>query len=119
MRSTLRNPHVASGDLDNDGTAEIYVANMYSKMGRRIVGQVSDNDYPPGVYPRLQGACAGSRLYRLNKDASNSTEFSEQAGVNQVGWAYAPAMADFNNDGMLDLYATCGFLSVDRTKPDG
>ena len=110
---------VASGDLDNDGTAEIYVANMYSKMGRRIVGQVSDNDYPPGVYPRLQGACAGSRLYRLNKDASNSTEFSELAGVNQVGWAYAPAMADFNNDGMLDLYATCGFLSVDRTKPDG
>lgn len=110
---------VATGDLDNDGTAEIYVANMYSKMGRRIVGQVKEQDYPAGIYPRLQGACAGSRLYHLDSKASSSDEFSERAGVNQVGWAYAPAMVDLNNDGLLDLYATCGFLSVDRKKPDG
>ena len=111
---------VASGDLDNDGTSEIYVANMYSKMGRRIVGQVHDSDYPAGVYPRLQGACAGSRLYRLGKDTGQAaSEFSLDAGVNKVGWAYAPAIADFNNDGLLDMYATCGFISVDRTKPDG
>ena len=111
---------VASGDLDNDGKAEIYVANMYSKMGRRIVGLVKETDYPPGIYPRLRGACAGSRLYRFGDDMSQScSEYSELAGVNKVGWAYAPTMADFNNDGLLDLYATCGFLSVDRSKPDG
>jgi len=111
---------VASGDINNDGTSEIYVANMYSKMGRRIVGQVRDSDYPAGVYPRLQGACAGSRLYRLGKDTRQAaSEFSLDAGVNQVGWAYAPAIADFNNDGLLDMYATCGFISVDRKKPDG
>jgi len=27
-------------------------------------------------------------------------------------------MADFNNDGWLDLYATAGFMSRDRTKPE-
>lgn len=111
---------VAAGDLDNDGTSEIYVANMYSKMGRRIVGQIRPSDYPAGVYPRLQGACAGSRLYRLGTSTQQpASEFSLDAGVNKVGWAYAPAMADFNNDGLLDMYATCGFISVDRSKPDG
>ena len=31
---------VATGDLDNDGYPEIYIANMFSKMGRRIIAQV-------------------------------------------------------------------------------
>jgi hypothetical protein len=46
-------------------------------------------------------------------------ELSEGAGVNQVGWAYAPALADFDADGWLDIYATTGFLSYRRDKPDG
>ncbi|MBL6923598.1 MAG: VCBS repeat-containing protein [Akkermansiaceae bacterium] len=45
---------VASGDLDNDGSPEIYVANMYSKMGRRIIGQVDESDYSPGVYDQIK-----------------------------------------------------------------
>jgi hypothetical protein len=46
-------------------------------------------------------------------------ETSEVAGVNTVGWAYAPALADFDADGQLDIYATTGFLSYQRGKPDG
>ena len=46
---------VATGDLDNDGYSEIYVANMFSKMGRRIIRQVSASDYPPGVFAQIQG----------------------------------------------------------------
>ena len=54
---------VATGDVDNDGTTEIYVANMFSKMGRRIIAHVCADDYPEGVYEGIQGACAGSHLY--------------------------------------------------------
>ena len=36
---------VAAGDVDNDGLPELYVANMYSKMGRRIIAHVCDDDY--------------------------------------------------------------------------
>ena len=32
---------IATGDLDSDGSAEVYVANMYSKMGRRIIDYVN------------------------------------------------------------------------------
>ena len=110
---------VASGDINGDGVPEIYVANMYSKMGRRIIAQVSAQDYPAGIYEQLVGSCAGNRLYSTKGDVREYQELSEQLGVNAVGWAYAPAFADFDGDGSLDVYATTGFLSFDRQKPDG
>lgn len=109
---------VATGDLDNDGTTEIYVANMYSKMGRRIISHVSDADYPEGIFPQIKGSCAGNRLYRKS-DSGNYTDVTDIAGVNEVGWAFAPLMCDFDGDGLLDIYATTGFMSFDRIKPDG
>ena len=110
---------VASGDLDNDGSPEIYVANMYSKMGRRIIAQVSEDDYGPGVHKQIKGACAGNRLYKRGPKGGPYEEKSEPWGINDIGWAYAPALADLDNDGLLDLHATTGFLSFDRSKPDG
>jgi hypothetical protein len=110
---------VAAGDIDNDGHTEIYVANMYSKMGRRIIAHVSDDDYPNGVYEQICGSCAGNRLYSRAADSEIYTELSEPLGINAVGWAYAPTFVDLDNDGWLDIYATTGFMSFDRRKPDG
>ena len=109
----------AAGDFNNDGTSELYIANMYSKMGRRIVGQVGPNDYPTGVFSRIVGACHGNRFYQRNAGEQEYRELSMQLGINDIGWAYAPVTFDCDNDGNLDLYATTGFLSFDRTKPDG
>jgi len=110
---------VAAGDVTGDGQPEIYVANMFSKMGRRIIAHVSAEDYPAGVFEQIQGSCAGNRLYSLTQGEKKYRETSEIGGVNQVGWAYAPALADFDADGSLDIYATTGFLSFQRSKPDG
>ena len=47
----------------------------------------------------------------------------EQVGAEKqlaaVGWAYGAALADLDGDGFLDVYATAGYISRDRTKPDG
>jgi hypothetical protein len=58
-------------------------------------------------------------LYTRSSSQLPYGEVSEAFGVNQVGWAYAPALADFDLDGFLDIYATAGFLSFQRNKPDG
>lgn len=109
---------VSTGDLNNDGKTEIYVANMYSKMGRRIIGQVSDDDYPEGIYPQIQGSCAGNRLYTRSDDGPFK-EIGEKNLIHDVGWAFGPTFMDVDGDGLLDIYATTGFMSFDREKPDG
>lgn len=108
-----------AGDLNNDETSELYVANMYSKMGRRIIAQVGDSDYPAGIFDQIEGSCSGNRLYQRNSGNKIFQELGSKLSVNAVGWAYAPAMLDVDNDGWLDIYSTSGFLSFDRTKPDG
>lgn len=110
---------VATGDLSGNGKNEIYVANMFSKMGRRIVAHVGPEDYPDGLYAQIQGSCAGNRAYLLQDGKLVYQDISQGLGVNQVGWAYAPAICDFDGNGTLDLYVASGYLSYDRRKPDG
>lgn len=110
---------VASGDINNDGRPEIYVANMYSKMGRRIIAHVNEDDYTAGIHTQIKGACAGNRLYQYDEKTKRYKDLSVDLHVNGIGWAFAPAMADLDNDGLLDMYATTGFMSFDRKKPDG
>ncbi len=116
---------VVSGHLDSDGYPEIYVSNMYSKMGRRIIGQVNDSDYPPGVFEQIKGSCAGNRLYSRQASEAGKPpgfaafEYSVELGINDIGWAYGSAITDFDGNGWADIYAATGFSSRDRGKPDG
>jgi hypothetical protein len=110
---------VVTGDLDNDGSPEIYVANMYSKAGRRIVAHVSPDDYPADTFEQVRGSCVGSRLYKTVAGREAYDELSESLGVNAVGWAFGPAFVDLDGDGFLDIYSTAGFLSFRRDRPDG
>jgi hypothetical protein len=92
---------------------------MFSKMGRRIIQMVSEEDYDPQVYQQIIGSCAGNQLYCRDKETGKYKDCGEMAGVNEVGWAWAPTMLDIDSDGWLDLYATSGFMSFDHEKPDG
>jgi hypothetical protein len=109
---------VAAGDVDNDGNIDIYCANMYSKAGTRVISNLPNGAYPAAVMAKLRRFVAGSQLH-MNKGGLRFEQVGSPMQVNAVGWAYGPVLADLDNDGWLDLFATAGQISRDRSKPDG
>ena len=109
---------VTCGDIDNDGNIDLYVNSMYSKAGSRIMSNVPDGAYPPRLMAQMRRFVTGSQLW-LNKGGAQFEPKAKDYKVAAVGWAYGAALIDLDNDGWLDLYATAGFVSEDRTTPDG
>lgn len=99
------------GDYDSDGNLDLYVSNMYSKAGMRIVKQLDDE-----VDPRIKVSAQGNFLYR-----NEGGKFRQVAGLKEesqhvakVGWSFGGQMADFNNDSKLDLYVPSGYFSAPK-----
>jgi hypothetical protein len=109
---------VAVGDINNDGNIDIYCANMYSKAGTRVLGNLAPDAYPPAMLAKMRRFVAGSQLH-LNHGGLKFDQVGPAWQVAAVGWAYGPCLADLDNDGWLDIYATCGFVSRSRDDPDG
>ena len=109
---------LASGDFNNDGRVDLYVASMYSKSGNRVIGNLKPDAYKPEVMAKLKRMVAGSQLYQ-NLGGLKFEPVGKKFDVYGIGWAYAPTLADLDNDGFLDLHATTGFMSRTRDKPDG
>ncbi len=110
---------LSTGDLNGDGRTDLYVSNMYSKAGHRIYHHLDLNLYPQNVRNMFMASVTGNRMYLRQGDGTRYDEVSIPAGVNAVGWGWSGAVADFNLDGWLDIYAPCGHTSADATKPDG
>jgi hypothetical protein len=108
----------AAGDIDNDGHIDIYAANMYSKAGNRVISNIPPGTYPAELMSKLRRFVAGSQMH-LNKGDFRFRQAGADLQVNGVGWAYGPVLADLDNDGWLDIFATAGHMSRDRNKPDG
>jgi hypothetical protein len=109
---------VTCGDIDNDGNIDIYVANMYSKAGNRILGNLRPGLYSKKTLAKFRNYVAGSQLYR-NRGGLRFKKLGKEYQVSGIGWAYGAALVDLDNDGWLDLYATCGFISKSRDQLDG
>ena len=109
---------LSCGDIDNDGHIDLFVSNMYSKAGNRVIDNLPPGHYNDEIMSKLRRMVAGSELY-VNRGGLEFEAIAHQVQVSRIGWSWGPALVDLDNDGWLDLYSTCGFISHDRTKPDG
>jgi len=109
---------VTAGDIDNDGNIDIYCANMYSKAGARVIGNMRPGTYAEPVMAQIRSFVKGSELHH-NKGGLRFEQRGQDLQVHDAGWAYGPALVDLDNDGWLDLHATAGFVSRSRAEPDG
>ena len=93
------------GDYDNDGDLDLFVSNMYSKAGNRIISMIGEVD------PRIEVAARGNFLYR-NDGGTFRQVAKAEAPETRVGWSFGGQFADFDNDGRLDLYVPSGLYSA-------
>jgi hypothetical protein len=97
------------GDYDQDGRQDLYVTNMFSKAGRRILSKFE------GINPDYLKSVNGNVLYRQGDDGVFSVVSSlEPPGllVAEAGWSWGGQFSDFDNDGDLDLYAMSGYFTA-------
>ncbi len=113
----LASTGVCAGDFDNDGHIDVYLSNIYSRSGLRILAALESGDFRDDAYERLQSLADGSRLYRSNGNGGFE-DVAKAQGVNGAGWSWGATMFDLNSDGWLDIYSTCGLLSKEPGKPD-
>jgi hypothetical protein len=99
------------GDYDNDGKEDIYVSNMYSKAGERIIGNVGSSAQEFAVMAR------GNSLFRQGDDH----RFQRVSGrerpaltVERAGWGWGSQFCDVNNDAYLDIFAISGFYTAPK-----
>jgi hypothetical protein len=107
------------GDYDADGDLDLFVAGMASgsawvlevpQFEIRGVPRLLDAMFRSRVRAAVRSWFVGNRLYE-NRGDGRFVERAAEAGLQRNGWAFGAAWLDFDNDGLLDLYATNGFLS--------
>jgi hypothetical protein len=98
----------AWGDLDGDGALDLYVANMSSTAGSRILSRLAADD---GAVALLSKLAAGNSIF-LRRGSGFERLPSKAGGVDAM-WAWSVALVDLDLDARLDVFCTNGFITGD------
>ncbi|MEO1831089.1 MAG: VCBS repeat-containing protein [Akkermansiaceae bacterium] len=99
------------GDYDGDGKDDLFVTNMFSKAGQRVLGDFAEVD------PRFVEAASGNFLYRQKEG-----RFEQLAGYGELripvarsGWSWGGQFVDIDNDRDLDIHVLSGYFTAPRS----
>lgn len=103
-------------DINNDGYLDIMVADMAAEDNYRSKTNMS------GMNPELFWKYVNNGFHfqymintlQLNSGNGSFSEIAQLAGVDKTDWSWAPLFADFNQDGLKDLFITNGLRKEAR-----
>ncbi len=100
-------------DYDNDGSTDLYVADMWTAPGERIsMHDDFKKNSPPKVRSYYQKHAMGNSLFHNGGyPAAAFQDRTMAAGVGIGRWAWSSDAWDFDHDGFADLYIVNGMIS--------
>lgn len=105
-------------DYDNDGKVDIMSVDMVAEDNLRQKNQMAGMNpdiFWEAVREGLHFQYMYNALQRNNGDGSFS-DLANFAGITNTDWSWAPLFADFDNDGLKDLFISNGYLRDLRFK---
>jgi len=104
-------------DENADGRPDLYVSNMWSESGQRVVQSKAFKNAPaPDLRRAWHGHTKGNSLY-LNRGDGTFEDAGARLGVEMGRWAWSADAHDFDNDTHPEILITCGMISGGK-EPD-
>jgi hypothetical protein len=97
-------------DVNNDGFPDIVTLDMYPED--EVVEKSSVGEDPLDIYlykltygymPQLSRNCL-----QINQSGKRFVEIAAMAGIAATDWSWSPLLADYDNDGIKDLFVSNG-----------
>jgi len=109
---------VDAADLNSDGLEEIIVVDMLPYTNARqktMLGRMNYDKYLLSLKENYHHQFIKNVLQKHNginnKQLLPFTEIGTYSNIYQTDWSWAPLFADFNNNGLNDLYITNGYAT--------
>ncbi len=96
------------GDVDRDGTLDLYVSNMFSKAGTRIMAHAAVD---PATRALVGKHVRGNSMFLAQADGGFQ-EVGEARNVNRGLWSFGSLLSDVDDDGRLEVLVANGFISA-------
>ena len=97
-------------DLNNDLKSDLIVLDMMSEdhiRGKKNMATMSTDNFNRIVEAGYHHQYM-SNMLQLNNGNGTYSEIAQLAGISKTDWSWAPLIADFDNDGLKDVFITNG-----------
>ncbi|MFI1772033.1 VCBS repeat-containing protein [Thalassobellus citreus] len=99
-------------DLNNDLLLDIFTVDMVANDNFRLKSNMSGMN-PKQFWNIVDKGWHYQYMYnalQLNNGNGTFSEIGQLSGVSSTDWSWSPLIADFDNDGLKDLFVTNGIL---------